>query len=89
MGFPERERLAAAHGLFYRTTEHVGEEGAFIACSFWMVEALARHGRVEEACETMEQVIPYANDLGLLSEQIDPGSGSSSGTSRKASATWR
>ncbi|HZT93674.1 MAG TPA: glycoside hydrolase family 15 protein [Gaiellaceae bacterium] len=70
-----RERLAAAPGLIYRTTEHVGQEGAFVACSFWVVEALARLGRVDEACETMEHILPYANDLGLFSEQIDPASG--------------
>jgi GH15 family glucan-1,4-alpha-glucosidase len=86
MGYPERERLgrtvdairerlSAGPGLVYRTTEHVGREGAFVACSFWVAEALARLGRVEEACETMEKVLPYANDLGLFSEQIDPGSG--------------
>ena len=86
MGYPERERLdrtvgairerlAAAPGLLYRTSEHVGKEGGFVACSFWLVEALARLGRVDEACETMEQILPYANDLGLFSEQVDPSSG--------------
>jgi GH15 family glucan-1,4-alpha-glucosidase len=70
-----RERLAAAPGLIYRTSEHVGQEGAFVACSFWVVEALARLGRVDEACEEMERILPYANDLGLFSEEIDPGSG--------------
>ena len=86
MGYPEperlsrtvdtlRERLDAGPGLIYRTSEHVGQEGAFVACSFWLVEALARLGRVDEACETMEQILPYANDLGLFSEEIDPQSG--------------
>jgi GH15 family glucan-1,4-alpha-glucosidase len=70
-----RERLDAAPGLIYRTSQHVGEEGAFVACSFWVVEALARLDRVDEACETMERILGYSNDLGLLSEQIDPGSG--------------
>jgi len=70
-----RERLSAGPGLLYRTSEHVGQEGAFVACSFWAVEALARLGRVDEACETMEQVLPYGNDLGLFSEEIDPESG--------------
>ncbi|HET8558347.1 MAG TPA: glycoside hydrolase family 15 protein, partial [Gaiellaceae bacterium] len=85
MGYPEHERLgrtidtlreqvSAGPGLLYRTSEHVGEEGAFVACSFWAVEALARLDRVDEACETMEQILPYANDLGLFSEQIDPSS---------------
>jgi GH15 family glucan-1,4-alpha-glucosidase len=70
-----RERLAAAPGLLYRTSGHVGKEGAFVACSFWLVEALARLGRVDEACETMEQILPYANDLGLFSEEVNPSSG--------------
>lgn len=90
MGYPERERLSrtvdavrerlgAAPGLVYRTTQHVDEEGAFVACSFWVAEALARLGRVDEACDWMEQLLPYATELGLWSEEIDPESGDSRG----------
>src|SRR5205823_2138766 len=70
-----RERLGAGGPLLWRTTEHVGQEGAFVACSFWLVEALARTGRVGEARELMEELLEVANDVGLLSEEVDPGSG--------------
>jgi GH15 family glucan-1,4-alpha-glucosidase len=52
-----------------------GEEGAFVLCSFWLVDALALSGRVEEARELFERLAGRANHLGLYSEQIDPRSG--------------
>ena len=70
-----RERLDAGGGLLYRTTRTRDEEGAFVACSFWLAEALARRGSVDEAAERFERVLGYANDVGLLAEEVDPGSG--------------
>jgi GH15 family glucan-1,4-alpha-glucosidase len=47
-----------------------GNEGFFSVCSFWMVEAMARAGRAEEAQLLFEKLISYANHLGLFSEEI-------------------
>ena len=50
-----------------------GEEGTFSLCTFWLVEALTRAGRVDEARLIFEQMLGYSNHLGLYAEEIGPG----------------
>ncbi len=58
----------------YDTGEQVdgmpGREGSFIACSFWLIECLARAGKVERAELLFEKVMAYANHVGLFAEEI-------------------
>jgi alpha,alpha-trehalase len=52
-----------------------GEEGTFVICSFWLVSCLAKAGEVERAEALFDQLVAYANDLGLLAEEIDSANG--------------
>ncbi|MDH3682775.1 MAG: glycoside hydrolase family 15 protein, partial [Acidimicrobiia bacterium] len=49
-----------------------GEEGTFLLCSFWLVDALALMGRRNEATELFERLLGLRNDVGLLTEEFDP-----------------
>ncbi|MCW2725492.1 MAG: glycoside hydrolase family 15 protein [Frankiales bacterium] len=66
------------HGPFvdrYETKEQVDGlppgEGSFLACSFWLVSALAHAGRVDEATKVFEELLDLRNDVGLLAEEYD------------------
>ncbi len=73
--------LDAGKGLLYRYHTTIspdglsGGEGAFVLCSFWLVDNLAAQDRIDEAMELYASLCARANPLGLLPEQIDPGSG--------------
>jgi GH15 family glucan-1,4-alpha-glucosidase len=70
-----RRELGAGGPLLYRYSGQQHAEGAFLACSFWLVEALVHTGELDDARATMEQLLALANDVGLYSEEIDPASG--------------
>ncbi len=71
------ERLTDEHGLVYRYRAHdglEGEEGTFLLCTFWLAQAWALAGEVERARETFSTAAGFANDVGLLSEEVDSSS---------------
>jgi GH15 family glucan-1,4-alpha-glucosidase len=73
-----REDLGAGGPLLYRYRRDdglPGGEGAFLCCSFWLAEVLARQGELDEARAVFDHALATANDVGLFSEEIDPRSG--------------
>jgi GH15 family glucan-1,4-alpha-glucosidase len=72
----QRELSSGPFVSRYSTDEDVdglaGSEGAFLICSFWLVNALSKVGRVDEARRNLEALIALQNDVGLLSEEYDP-----------------
>jgi pentatricopeptide repeat protein len=73
---PPKDGGLVSNGLVYRYDLEksadglTGEEGTFSLCTFWLVEALTRAGRLDEARLLFEQMLSYANHLGLYAEEI-------------------
>lgn len=72
----ERDLMRNGLLLRYRTEGGLdglaGDEGAFLACTFWLVDTYVAMGRQQEAVVLFEHLLSLANDLGLLAEEYDP-----------------
>ncbi|MGX9886112.1 glycoside hydrolase family 15 protein [Streptomyces sp. NPDC002276] len=84
VGTVDAVRAALGHDGFVRRYDTAadtpvdglpGDEGAFLACSFWLVDALHLTGRTKEARVLFERLVGLANDVGLLAEEYDPVAG--------------
>ena len=72
----ERDLTRGGLVLRYRADDGLpGDEGTFALCTLWLANVLARMGHPERARAYLERVLDAANDVGLLSEEIAPGSG--------------
>jgi len=85
-GFERGERLSGTidavrselgRGPFvHRYTSMIGVEGCFLACTFWLVSALTHAGRLDEAAALMDRAVEQLpNDVGLMAEELDAGTG--------------
>src|SRR5215472_12080562 len=72
------QRLTDGRGLVYRYLAHdglAGEEGTFLLCTFWLAQAQALAGEVDQAVATFERAVAAISDVGLLAEEVDALSG--------------
>jgi GH15 family glucan-1,4-alpha-glucosidase len=61
-----------------------GQEGAFLLCSFWLLDCLIHAGRIDEADELIEALLGFSNDVGVFSEMVDPSTGAALGNTPQA-----
>jgi GH15 family glucan-1,4-alpha-glucosidase len=77
------QQLSTDTGLVYRyppgSDGLPGKEGAFLPCSFWLVQALARTGQQQRAADLLDRLLDHAGPLGLFAEELDPDTGAQLG----------
>jgi GH15 family glucan-1,4-alpha-glucosidase len=76
------ERTLMRNGLVYRYRNNdglAGRDGAFLACSFWLVDNYILCGRLNDARDLFQHLVSFANDVGLISEEVDVESGTALG----------
>lgn len=75
------EKSLMSNGLVYRYLQNESDdgvggcEGTFTACAFWLAEIYVMQGRLDDAEQLFRRVVSFANDVGLMSEQLEPHSG--------------
>jgi GH15 family glucan-1,4-alpha-glucosidase len=78
-----RRELSAGGPLLFRyepgDDRLPGDEGAFLPCSFWLVQALAATGAIDEAHDVMDQLLRIPGPLGLFAEEVEPATGAQIG----------
>jgi len=81
----ERDLSDGVHVHRYRSPDGLpGEEGAFLLCSFWLLDALIHAGRLDEAEILLDRLLGLSNDVGLYAEMVDPATGEHLGNTPQA-----
>ncbi len=81
----QRDLSDGVHVHRYRSPDGLpGDEGAFLLCSFWLLDALIHARRLDEAEALLERLLSLSNDVGLYAEMVDPSTGELLGNTPQA-----
>jgi GH15 family glucan-1,4-alpha-glucosidase len=81
----QRDLSDGVHVHRYRSPDGLaGDEGAFLLCSFWLLDALIHARRLDEAEALLERLLGLSNDVGLYAEMVDPSTGEHLGNTPQA-----